>query len=118
MDPASALGVASAAVAFIDFAITIVGAVHEQCGDGEKLTRHQFEVVINDLLNWSHDLDKEDVAENDSDIRVQDHFKACIFDSGAKSLHTLKTIIDSPSPGPSELALRMPRNCKEIYRSA
>lgn len=76
MDPLSALGVASAAVAFINFVITIVREVHEQCGGGNGLTQDDFETAINDLLNWNLDLDQEHVAENDSDTRVQGHFKA------------------------------------------
>lgn len=79
MDPVSALGVASAAVAFIDFAIGIVHEIHAECGTGKRLTQRSFETVINDLLSWSLTLDQEHVTENDSDIRVREHFKACTF---------------------------------------
>ncbi|KAL2279626.1 hypothetical protein FJTKL_13313 [Diaporthe vaccinii] len=76
MDPVSALGVASAAVAFIDFAIGIVHEIHANCGTGKRLTQRSFETVINDLLSWNLSLDQDNVAESDSDLRVREHFKA------------------------------------------
>lgn len=81
MDPVSALGVASAAVAFIDFAIGIVHEIHANCGTGKRLTQRSFETVINDLLSWHLNLDQDHVTENDSDLRVREHFKACGFHS-------------------------------------
>lgn len=77
MDPVSALGVASAAVAFIDFAIGIMHEIHADCGTGERLTQRSFEIVIKDLLKWNHALDQEHVTEIDSDLRVREHFKVC-----------------------------------------
>lgn len=79
MDPVSALGVASAAVAFMDFAIGIVHEIHADGGTGQRLTKRSFETVIKDLLNWRHSLNQEHVTENDSDIHVKEHFKACTF---------------------------------------
>lgn len=81
MDPVSALGVASAAVAFIDFAIGIVHEIHANCGTGKRLTQRGFETVINDLLSWNLQLDQENATETDTDTRVREHFKARNFHS-------------------------------------
>lgn len=117
MDPVSALGVASAAVAFIDFAIGIMHEVHADCENGERLTQRSFQVVINDLLNWNHSLDQEHVTENDSDIRVKEHFKACAFSSSVcGDIYLADSLFISP--GSSTPSLRMQRHCQEAHRSA
>lgn len=79
MEPVSALGVASAAVAFIDFAIGLVREVHTKCGIGKRLTQGAFETAIHDLLGWNVNLCQDLGSENNSDPHVKEHSRACAF---------------------------------------
>lgn len=79
MDPVSALGVASAAVAFIDFAIGIVHEVHTKCGTRKRLTQGAFETAIHDLLGWNITLCQELGSESYSDVHVREYSRACAF---------------------------------------
>ncbi|KAL1860711.1 hypothetical protein Daus18300_009054 [Diaporthe australafricana] len=117
MDPVSALGVASAAVAFIDFAIGIFRQIHDNCGDGQRLNEGNFETVINDLLNWDHDLNQENVTETDPDIRALQHLLSECNGTARKlieALEKLKPKVSSSKWDCFHAALKMHWGAKQL----
>ncbi|KAI1377206.1 hypothetical protein F4677DRAFT_48637 [Hypoxylon crocopeplum] len=82
MDPATAIGLASSIIAFVEFSYKLVVSINQIANDGSTTQNGNVEVVVDDLVKVTNGLDQELIGTSAHEIALRELASKCKTLSG------------------------------------